>query len=47
VPVSSVGWFRAGVGFFNKKHFAFAVQSLSEAVRLDPQNYHAFQIMAR
>jgi predicted Zn-dependent protease len=47
VPKTSLGWFRAGVGFYNKKQFAFAIQCLQRSVKLDPHNYNAFQIMAR
>ncbi len=46
-PKTSVGWFRAGVGFYNKRRFEFAVECLQQAVQLDPLNYNAFQIMAR
>ena len=46
-PKSSIGWFRAGVGFYNKRKFEVAVECLREAVRMDPINYNAYQIMAR
>jgi len=46
-PSSSLGWFRAGVGFFNKREFHFAIDCLQKSVQIDPLNYNAFQIMAR
>ena len=47
VPKGSLGWFRAGVGFYNKKAYSFAIECLEKAVALDPLNYNAYQIMAR
>jgi len=47
LPKTSLGWFRAGVGFYNKKHFIFAIECFEKAVELDPLNFNAFQIMAR
>eukprot|EP00163_Fabomonas_tropica_P033413 TRINITY_DN876_c0_g1_i2.p1 TRINITY_DN876_c0_g1~~TRINITY_DN876_c0_g1_i2.p1 ORF type:complete len:218 (-),score=56.35 TRINITY_DN876_c0_g1_i2:68-721(-) len=47
VPNSSVGWFRAGVGFYNKKQFAWSIECFHRSVQLDPLNYNAYQIMAR
>jgi tetratricopeptide (TPR) repeat protein len=46
-PNSSLGWFRAGVGFYNKKEFAFAIDCFQKSIRLDPLNYNAYQILAR
>lgn len=46
-PKTSLGWFRAGVGFYNKKQFVLAVECFEKSVALDPQNYNAYQIMAR
>jgi len=47
LPSTSLGWFRAGVGFFNKKQYEHAIECLERAVALDPKNFNAFQIMAR
>eukprot|EP00514_Thraustochytrium_sp_LLF1b_P006222 CAMPEP_0184511652 /NCGR_PEP_ID=MMETSP0198_2-20121128/2463_1 /TAXON_ID=1112570 /ORGANISM="Thraustochytrium sp., Strain LLF1b" /LENGTH=130 /DNA_ID=CAMNT_0026901627 /DNA_START=32 /DNA_END=424 /DNA_ORIENTATION=+ len=47
LPRSSLGWFRAGVGFYNKRQHSFAIQCFERAVALDPHNYNAYQIMAR
>jgi tetratricopeptide (TPR) repeat protein len=50
VPVRSLfcsGWFRAGVGFYNKKEFHFAIECFQRATDLDPLNYNAYQVMAR
>eukprot|EP00455_Lapot_gusevi_P040167 TRINITY_DN4532_c0_g3_i1.p1 TRINITY_DN4532_c0_g3~~TRINITY_DN4532_c0_g3_i1.p1 ORF type:complete len:112 (+),score=15.85 TRINITY_DN4532_c0_g3_i1:72-407(+) len=47
VPKTALGWFRAGVGFYNKRHFEFAIECLQTSVRLDPMNYNAYQILAR
>lgn len=46
-PHTSLGWFRAGVGFYNKREFHFAIECFQRSVQLDPLNYNAFQIMAR
>jgi tetratricopeptide (TPR) repeat protein len=37
-PTSSLGWFRAGVGFFNKREFHFAIDCFQRSVHLDPLN---------
>eukprot|EP00735_Rhodelphis_limneticus_P008767 TRINITY_DN2251_c0_g1::TRINITY_DN2251_c0_g1_i1::g.6700::m.6700 TRINITY_DN2251_c0_g1::TRINITY_DN2251_c0_g1_i1::g.6700 ORF type:complete len:132 (+),score=10.25,TPR_11/PF13414.1/1.1e-09,TPR_11/PF13414.1/0.013,TPR_2/PF07719.12/6.5e-05,TPR_2/PF07719.12/0.091,TPR_16/PF13432.1/1.2e-05,TPR_19/PF14559.1/2.3e-05,TPR_1/PF00515.23/0.0088,TPR_1/PF00515.23/5.5,TPR_8/PF13181.1/1.5,TPR_8/PF13181.1/0.24,Apc3/PF12895.2/0.00045,TPR_14/PF13428.1/3.5e+02,TPR_14/PF13428.1/0.01,TPR_7/PF13176.1/63,TPR_7/PF13176.1/0.2, len=47
LPKTSLGWFRAGVGFFNKKHYERSIECFQYSVQLDPLNYNAFQIMAR
>eukprot|EP00033_Pygsuia_biforma_P003123 GCRY01003430.1.p1 GENE.GCRY01003430.1~~GCRY01003430.1.p1 ORF type:complete len:141 (-),score=30.77 GCRY01003430.1:122-544(-) len=47
LPKTSLGWFRAGVGFYNKKRFEMAIQCLERAIQADPLNYNAFQIVAR
>jgi tetratricopeptide (TPR) repeat protein len=47
VPSTSTGWFRAGVGFYNKREYAFAIQCFEKAIALDPQNYNAYQVMSR
>eukprot|EP00741_Cyanophora_paradoxa_P017849 tig00021035_g17238.t1 len=46
-PTTSLGWFRAGVGFYNKREYNFAIECFQKSVALDPLNYNAFQIMAR
>jgi tetratricopeptide (TPR) repeat protein len=46
-PQTSLGWFRAGVGFYNKREFHFSIECFQRSVQLDPLNYNAFQIMAR
>ena len=38
LPDSSFAWFRAGVGFYNKALHEFAIDCLSEAVQIDPNN---------
>jgi hypothetical protein len=47
IPQTSIGWFRAGVGFFRKRYHSPAVQCLEKAVALDPMNYEAWQVLAR
>jgi tetratricopeptide (TPR) repeat protein len=47
VPSSSIGWFRAGVGFYNKLQFAYAVECFECSAQLDPLNYNCYQLMAR
>ncbi|KAJ3025887.1 UNVERIFIED_CONTAM: hypothetical protein HDU68_006536, partial [Siphonaria sp. JEL0065] len=42
VPRNSLGWFRCGVGFYNKKEFTKAIECFEKSVELDPMN-----IMAR
>lgn len=37
-PQSSVGWFRAGVGFYNKKEFALAIDCMQRSTQIDPLN---------
>ncbi|KAJ3093053.1 hypothetical protein HK102_010958 [Quaeritorhiza haematococci] len=46
-PRNSLGWFRCGVGFYNKKEYSKAIECFEKSVALDPLNYNAFQIMAR
>lgn len=38
VPVTSLGWFRAGVGFYNKREFQFSIECLQKSVQMDPLN---------
>ena len=47
IPQTSIGWFRAGVGFFRKRYHSPAVTCLEKAVALDPMNYEAWQVLAR
>jgi len=47
VPNTSTGWFRAGVGFYNKREYAFSIQCFEKAIALDPKNYNAYQVMSR
>ncbi|TPX34763.1 hypothetical protein SeMB42_g07287 [Synchytrium endobioticum] len=47
LPRNSLGWFRAGVGFYNKREYARAIECFQRAVEMDPNNFNAFQIMAR
>lgn len=45
--ILSTGWFRAGVGFYNKREFTYCIDCLQRAVAADPLNYNAYQILAR
>ncbi|RKP00161.1 hypothetical protein CXG81DRAFT_13568 [Caulochytrium protostelioides] len=47
LPKNSIGWFRCGVGFFNKHEYTRAIDCFERAVKMDPLNYNAFQVMAR
>ena len=47
LPKGSLGWFRAGVGFYNKKQYTFSIECFERAVAMDPLNFNAYQIMAR
>lgn len=38
VPSTALGWFRAGVGFYNKKEFNFAIECFQRSIELDPYN---------
>jgi tetratricopeptide (TPR) repeat protein len=38
VPKTSVGWFRAGIAFYNKKDFVKAIECFEKSVTLDPLN---------
>jgi hypothetical protein len=37
-PLTSLGWFRAGVGFYNKHEFNFSIECFQRAIDLDPIN---------
>lgn len=41
VPATSLGWFRAGVGFYNKREFQFSIECLQKSVQMDPLNVRA------
>ncbi|KAJ1564331.1 hypothetical protein HK096_008527, partial [Nowakowskiella sp. JEL0078] len=47
LPRNSLGWFRCGVGFYNKKEYTRAIECFEKSVQIDPLNYNAYQIMAR
>ena len=47
IPQTSIGWFRAGVGFFRKRYHSPAVTCLEKATAMDPMNYEAWQVLAR
>ena len=47
IPQTSVGWFRAGVGFYRKRYHNPAVTCLEKATTMDPLNYEAWQVLAR
>ncbi len=38
LPRTSLGWFRSGVGFYNRKDFGKAIEAFHKAVELDPLN---------
>lgn len=38
LPRNSLGWFRCGVGFYNKKEYAKAIECFDKSVELDPLN---------
>ncbi len=38
LPRNSIGWFRSGVGFYNKKEFQRSVECFQKSVELDPLN---------
>lgn len=37
-PKTTTGWFRAGVGFYNKREYLYAIDCFQKAVELDPLN---------
>lgn len=37
-PNTALGWFRAGVGFYNHKKFEPAIECFNKSVKLDPLN---------
>ena len=37
-PRNSLGWFRAGVGFYNKKEYVKAIECFEKSISLDPMN---------
>jgi tetratricopeptide (TPR) repeat protein len=46
-PRNSIGWFRCGVGFYNKKEYLKSIECFEKSVKLDPMNYNSYQVMAR
>lgn len=38
IPKTSLGWFRCGVGFYNKKEYGKSIECFEKAVQLDPMN---------
>jgi tetratricopeptide (TPR) repeat protein len=38
VPRNSLGWFRCGVGFYNKKEYTKSIECFEKSVELDPMN---------
>jgi hypothetical protein len=38
VPATSLGWFRCGVGFYNKQEFNFSIECFQKAIEIDPLN---------
>jgi hypothetical protein len=42
VPRNSLGWFRCGVGFYNKKEYTKAIECFEKSVQLDPMNVIIF-----
>lgn len=47
LPNTSIGWFRAGIGFYNKKFFGASIICLRYALEMDPRNYNAQQVLGR
>lgn len=43
VPRNSLGWFRCGVGFYNKKEYTKAIECFEKSVQMDPMNVCFFQ----
>ena len=37
-PRNSLGWFRCGIGFYNKKEYSKAIECFEKSVQLDPMN---------
>lgn len=42
-PRTSLGWFRTGVGFYNKKEYSKSIECFEKAVALDPMNVCYFK----
>ena len=38
LPRNSLGWFRCGVGFYNKKEYIRAIECFEKSIQLDPMN---------
>ena len=38
VPRNSLGWFRCGVGFYNKKEYTRAIECFQKSIEQDPLN---------
>jgi hypothetical protein len=38
VPKTSIGWFRCGVGFYNKKDYTRSIECFHKSIAIDPLN---------
>ena len=38
IPSTSLGWFRCGVGFYNKQEFNFSIECFEKSIEIDPLN---------
>ena len=38
MPRNSLGWFRCGIGFYNKKEYTKAIECFEKSVELDKMN---------
>ena len=38
MPKTSLGWFRCGVGFYNKKEYTKSIECFEKSVQMDPLN---------
>eukprot|EP00002_Diphylleia_rotans_P011836 TRINITY_DN2329_c0_g1_i4.p1 TRINITY_DN2329_c0_g1~~TRINITY_DN2329_c0_g1_i4.p1 ORF type:complete len:118 (-),score=31.44 TRINITY_DN2329_c0_g1_i4:445-798(-) len=47
LPTTTLGWFRAGVAFYNKGKYDKCIECMKKSVQLDSMNYNAYQVMAR
>ena len=47
VPRTSLGWFRCGVGFYNKKEYTKAIECFEKSVQMDPMNVLSLYIFIR
>jgi len=42
-PKNSIGWFRCGVGFYNKKEYTRSIECFEKSIEYDPLNVRIYE----